>query len=353
MRVRAAAVNFPDILMIQGKYQHRPELPFIVGGECAGEVIAVGDGVTRLQAGRPRDGRRPSAAALPKSINCPPRGCGAFRATPISRRPPVSPTAYLTAYVSLVRRGDLQAGETLLVHGAAGGVGLAAVDLRQASGRDRDRDRLDRRKARLPERLWRRSCAAGVGLPRSGEGADRRARRRCDLRSGRRRCVRRKRALHRASAGGCWWWVSPADAFPSINANMPLIKGFSVVGVRAGEYGRKFPEKGRENIAAIDALLAEGKVRPHIHARLAAGARRGSDADADQPQGDRQSGDRALALAVIPGRAQRGEADPAGPVGAIVPQIGTAPPRRASVPRRSPGSPSLTSRADARDVRRG
>ena len=55
---------------------------------------------------------------------------------------------------------------------------------------------------------------------------------------------------------------------PSINANMPLIKGFSVVGVRAGEYGRKFPEKGRENIAAIDALLAEGKVRPHIHARL-------------------------------------------------------------------------------------
>jgi NADPH2:quinone reductase len=54
---------------------------------------------------------------------------------------------------------------------------------------------------------------------------------------------------------------------PSINVNMPLIKGYSIVGVRAGEYGRKFPEKGRENMAAIDKLLAEGKIRPHISAR--------------------------------------------------------------------------------------
>ena len=55
---------------------------------------------------------------------------------------------------------------------------------------------------------------------------------------------------------------------PSISVNMPLIKGFSVVGVRAGEYGRKFPEKGRENIAAIDRLLAEKRIRPHVGARF-------------------------------------------------------------------------------------
>ena len=55
---------------------------------------------------------------------------------------------------------------------------------------------------------------------------------------------------------------------PVVGVNMPLIKGFSVVGVRAGEYGRKFPEKGRENIATIDRLLAEGKIRPHVHARF-------------------------------------------------------------------------------------
>jgi NADPH2:quinone reductase len=62
------------------------------------------------------------------------------------------------------------------------------------------------------------------------------------------------------------WFTS--GRIPSIGVNMPLIKGFSVIGVRAGEYGRKFPEKGRENIAAIDRLLAEKKIRPHIGARF-------------------------------------------------------------------------------------
>jgi NADPH:quinone reductase len=55
---------------------------------------------------------------------------------------------------------------------------------------------------------------------------------------------------------------------PSISVNMPLIKGYSIMGVRAGEYGRKFPEKGRQNMFAISKLLAEKKIRPHIHARV-------------------------------------------------------------------------------------
>ena len=55
---------------------------------------------------------------------------------------------------------------------------------------------------------------------------------------------------------------------PEVSVNMPLIKGFSVVGVRAGEYGRRFPERGAENVAAIDALAAAGKIRPHVHASL-------------------------------------------------------------------------------------
>ena len=76
-------------------------------------------------------------------------------------------------------------------------------------------------------------------------------------------------SVHCIAFGGRLLVVGFASGrIPSINANMPLIKGFSVVGVRAGEYGRQFPEKGRENIAAIDALLAAGKVRPHIHARF-------------------------------------------------------------------------------------
>ncbi|HUB84054.1 MAG TPA: alcohol dehydrogenase catalytic domain-containing protein, partial [Rhizomicrobium sp.] len=133
IRVRAASVNFPDILMIQGKYQHRPDLPFVVGGERAGDVIAAGDGVTRFRIGdrvmgggfsgafaQEAQGPESSYRLIPASVDY---------ATAASFT-----TAYLTAYVSLVRRGELTHGETLLVHGAAGGVGLAAVDLGKVLG---------------------------------------------------------------------------------------------------------------------------------------------------------------------------------------------------------------------------
>ena len=152
IRVRAAAVNFPDILMIQGKYQHRPALPFIVGGECAGEVIAVGDGVTDWKPGdRVMGGAFGGGFAeehqLPASrLRRIPDDADFATAASFT-------TAYLTAYVSLVRRGALQAGETLLVHGAAGGVGLAAVDLGKHLGATRDRNGLDEREARLPARI--------------------------------------------------------------------------------------------------------------------------------------------------------------------------------------------------------
>src|SRR6185312_365596 len=133
IRVRAAAVNFPDILMIQGKYQHKPELPFVVGGERAGDVIAVGSGVTKLKVGD-----RVVGGALAGGFAQEAQGPeSSYRPIPGSADYAVASaytTAYLTAYVSLVRRGELAKGETLLVHGAAGGVGLAAVDLGKVLG---------------------------------------------------------------------------------------------------------------------------------------------------------------------------------------------------------------------------
>ena len=128
VRLRACAVNFPDLLMIQGKYQFRPPLPFAPGGEAAGDVEAVGTGVAGLREGDAvvaamRCGgfseliKVPAEAVRPK-----PKRLSYAKAASYQ-------TAYLTAYVALVRRGELQAGETLLVHGAAGGVGMAAVDL--------------------------------------------------------------------------------------------------------------------------------------------------------------------------------------------------------------------------------
>lgn len=267
VRVRASSVNFPDILMVQGKYQHRPELPFTVGGEFAGDVIAVGDAVTNVTVGdRVVGGGFQGAFAEENQL-----AASALRKIPgeASYAEAASfTTAYLTAYVALVRRGELEAGETLLVHGAAGGVGLAAVDLGRVYGA-----KVIATASSEAKRSFLKDYGADLVLPSSGfrEAVK-------DFTGGRGadviydpvggdvfdesvRCI--------AFNGRLLVIGFTSGRIPTIAANMPLIKGFSVVGVRAGEYGRKSPAKGRENIAAIDALLAEKNIRPHIHARFA------------------------------------------------------------------------------------
>ena len=266
IRVRAAAVNFPDILMVQGKYQHKPELPFIVGGERAGHVIAVGPEVTRFKigdrvmGGALSGGFAEEAQGQESSYRPIPGNADYATASAFT-------TAYLTAYVSLVRRGELAKGETLLVHGAAGGVGLAAVDLGKLLGAT-----VIATASSEEKRAFLQSYGADHVLPSSGfrEAVK-------ELTGGRGadviydpvggdvfdesvRCI--------AFNGRILIVGFTSGRIPSVSVNMPLIKGFSVVGVRAGEYGRKFPEKGRENIEAIDRLLAEGKIRSHIHARF-------------------------------------------------------------------------------------
>jgi NADPH2:quinone reductase len=266
IRTVAAGVNFPDLLMTEGKYQHRPDLPFVVGGERAGEVIAIGSAVESVRVGdRVVGGTLTGGFAeecnLPASAVRPiPHGVEFATAA-------VFTTAYLTAYVSLVRRADLRRGETLLVHGAAGGVGLAAVDLGRVLGAqviatastDEKREFLDQYCADhvLPSFGFRdavKELTGGRGAdviydPVGGDVFDEST-----------RCI--------AFNGRLLIVGFTSGRIPTMGANIPLIKGFSVVGVRAGEYGRRFPEQGRENIAAIDALLAEGKIRPHVGARF-------------------------------------------------------------------------------------
>mgnify|MGYP001545242435 FL=1 len=133
VRIRAAAVNFPDILMVQGKYQHKPELPFVLGGEFAGDVVEAGPLVECFKIGdrvigSGFTGAFAEEAQLSEALLRPlPQGVDYATGAGFT-------LAYLTAYVSLVRRAELQAGEFLLVHGASGGVGLAAVDLGRALG---------------------------------------------------------------------------------------------------------------------------------------------------------------------------------------------------------------------------
>lgn len=266
IRVRAASVNFPDVLMCQGKYQFKPEPPFIPGIDFAGEVAALGEGVEGLLLGQKVMG----GARL--------GGFAGFVAAPAGTLDPIPegwsyaeaaayPAAALTAYVALVRRGGLAAGETLLVHGAAGGVGLAAVKLGLVLGArviacassPEKRAVLDGLgvAAALPSTGFREAVlglTGGVGAdvvfdPVGGDVFD--------------------ESLRVMAFDGRLLVIGfTSGRIATVPSNIPLIKGFSVVGVRAGEYGRRFPERGRENRTAILALAQNERMRPHLHAVL-------------------------------------------------------------------------------------
>jgi NADPH2:quinone reductase len=263
--IRAAAVNFTDILTVQGKYQHKPAVPFTPGSEAAGDVIAVGSAVTEVKVG--------------DRVICGGLGCYAEEmqtaASSLRRIPDGVAYAeaasftvgYLTAYVALVRRARLQAGEWLLVHGAAGGMGLAAVDLGKVLGAKVIATASSEAKRAFLKDYGADHVLAPSGFRdavkslTNGRGAD---------------------VIYDPVGGDVFDESTRCIAFdgritiigftsgriPSIGVNIPLIKGFSILGVRAGEYGRKFPEKGRENMAAIMRLLGERKIRPHVHARF-------------------------------------------------------------------------------------
>jgi NADPH2:quinone reductase len=265
VRIRAAAVNFPDILTVQGKYQHRPELPYVPGSEGAGDVVAVGEGVRNVKVGD-----RVIVSALGCFAEEIQVAATALRPIPAGADYAMAAgftTAYLTAYVGLVRRAQIAKGEWLLVHGAAGGVGLAAVDLGRALGAkviatastDAKREFLVYYGADhvLPPSGFRddvKRLTGGQGAdvvfdPVGGDVFDEST-----------RCI--------AFDGRLLVVGFTSGRIASINANIPLIKGFSVMGMRAGEYGRRFPDKGRENVATIDTMLAEGRLHPHIGARF-------------------------------------------------------------------------------------
>ncbi|WP_333585678.1 NADPH:quinone oxidoreductase family protein [Phenylobacterium sp.] len=266
VRVRAAAVNFPDLLQTRGEYQHKPPLPFIPGLEIAGEVDAVGSEVTSFAPGQAVVGGArlggfseyaitPAAGLRPKPDRMSFSEAAGFA------------TAYLTAYVALVRRAQAQAGDWVLVHGAAGGVGLAAVDLARHLGckviaaSASDAKLAVVREAYAPHatvnvtegfREAVKTITGGHGAdivydPVGGDVFDESLR--CMAFDGRILSIGFTSGRH-----------------PVLPVNIALIKGISVMGVRAGEYGRRFPDRGRENHEAIWRLAREGLVTPRVHA---------------------------------------------------------------------------------------
>ena len=266
--VKAASVNFPDLLMTRGEYQFKPPLPFTPGLDLAGEVAALGEGATgwkigdAVVGGARLGGFADYAVLSAESLKPKPARLSFSEAAAYG-------AAYLTAYVALVRRARLEPREWVLVHGAAAGVGLAAVDLAKALGARVIAASASDTKLAAIERLYApdavvnvtdgfrdqvKAITGGRGAdviydPVGGDVFDESV-----------RCI--------AFDGRLLVIGFTAGRIPTISVNMPLIKGFSVMGVRAGEYGRRFPEKGRENQAAIWRMADEGVISPHVHAEL-------------------------------------------------------------------------------------
>ena len=267
VRVAAASLNYPDLLMTRGDYQFKPDLPFTVGLELAGEVVgtdpgcefAVGDRVM----GGAKTGAMAELASVPAmSLRRVPDGMALDVAAAMG-------AAYHTAFVGLVELGRLEEGQTVLIHGASGGVGLAACDLARALGTrviaaTHSKGKLERLRALA------RPDAAILNTGRFREEvADLTDGRLCDLVfdpvggdvfDESTRCV---------AFGGKLLVVGfVAGRIPEIAVNIPLIKGFSIVGVRAGEYARRFPERGARIAAEIDRLAVEGQIAPQIDRTL-------------------------------------------------------------------------------------
>jgi NADPH:quinone reductase len=266
VRIEAAALGFPDLLMTHGGYQAKPPVPFVPGMEGAGIVMAA-PGCSRV-----REGDRVIVAGLTGAV----AQYGVFAEASVLPLPEGFDmaegaslrAAYLTAWVALVCRGLALPDEWLLVHGAAGGVGLAAVDLGMSLGLNviavastaAKREAINRLYAPtrvidgstgFREQVLEMTGGRGVDLvfdPVGGDVFDEST-----------RCI--------AFNGRLLVVGFAAGRIPQVGANIALIKGFSVVGVRAGEYGRRFPDRGAENIASVLRLANEGQIRPHVHAR--------------------------------------------------------------------------------------
>ena len=262
--VKAAGVNFPDSLIIQNKYQIKPSLPFSPGGELAGVIKAVGEGVTRYRVGQSVIGFTGFGAFAEEAIvqqdnlvlmpaGMPFEIAGTFLMT------------YGTTYHALHDRAQLAAGETVLVLGAAGGIGIAAIEVAKALGarviaaassdeklaicKQHGADEtINYLTEDLRDRLKQLTQGRGVDVV-------------CDPVGGR----YSEMALRSMAWRGRFLVVGFADGdIPKLPLNLPLLKGCSVLGVFWGDYIRREPQKAQADLAELVALYGAGKIKPLV-----------------------------------------------------------------------------------------
>ena len=264
--VKAAGVNFPDVLIIQNKYQVKPPLPFSPGSEVAGIVKSVGEGVTRVKAGDEvfafttyggfaEEVKTDGARLLPIPAGMSFTSAAAFGLT------------YATSDHALRDRGELKAGETLLVLGAAGGVGLAAIEIGKALGarviacastddklavcREHGADAtINYASEDLRDRIKALTDGRGADVVYDPVGG-----------------AYNEPALRSIAWLGRLLVVGFAAGYiPRIPLNLTLLKGCSIVGVYWGEFTRREPARFADAMQQLGDWYAAGKVRPHVSA---------------------------------------------------------------------------------------
>lgn len=263
VRIAARGVQYVDVLMLAGKYQFRPEPPFIPGGEAAGHVLAVGEGVSNFAVGDAVMSRQ-ALGALAELGNAKADLCDKGPTGLTLAQAGVFRGAYTTAYHALLQRGRLVAGEWVLVHGAAGGIGIAAIQVAKAFG------------AKV-------IATAGSEAKRAAcleEGADHAI----DYRSGFVDQVKgltggrgvdivydpigdkvADESLRCLAWGGRLLILGFLGGGPTnIRSNYLLIKGIDAVGVRIGGLNEANPALAHANMKALVALAEAGKLRPRI-----------------------------------------------------------------------------------------
>ena len=268
VEIKAASLNFPDILIVQNKYQMKPALPFVPGSEYAGTVVSLGAGVTHLTVGQ-------RVACLSGT-----GGFGTHTIAPAERCMPLPPgfpfvdaaafiMIYATSHHALIDRAQLKAGETVLVLGAAGGVGTAAIQIAKAVGAkviaaaSSDEkcalcksigadETINYQTENLRERL--KSLTQGNGPdviydPVGGDIAE--------------------PAFRSIAWRGRYLVVGFASGpIPALPFNLALLKGASIVGVFWGDYSRREPKSNAAMMAELAQWYAQGKVKPVIDATM-------------------------------------------------------------------------------------
>ena len=266
IKVKAAGVNFPDTLIIQGKYQLKAEPPFTPGGEIAGEVIEAGEKVKHVRPGDavaaliPTGGYAEEAVAMGDAVIPLPRGMSMNDAAGF-------PFTYGTSLHALKQRANLKAGETLLVLGAAGGVGLAALQIGKlmgarviaAAGSDEKLAFCKAQGADDVVNYTKESLKEAVKKLTKGQGAD---------------------VIYDPVGGdlaqdcfSCINWNGrylvigfASGKIPDVALNRLLLKGAAAVGVFWGAFVAREPKVNWENFQQLFAWYGEGKLKPHISA---------------------------------------------------------------------------------------